>query len=95
MDTQTFSRAFLQGIPEQRKQQHIETIIQNFINELQNVAGTGSTTYLFNPAAREVRMYHNKWLPEITTDDYIAAFKRKFPDCAISWQDRGILIDWT
>jgi hypothetical protein len=95
MDTQTFSRAFLQGIPEQRKQQHIETIIQNFISDLQNIAGTGRTTYLFDPAARAVRMYYNQWLPEITTDDYISAFKRKFPDCAVSWQEKGILIDWT
>mgnify|MGYP000087063097 CR=1 FL=1 len=95
MATQTFSRAFLQDIPRQRKQQHIENIIQNFINELQNVAGTGKTAYMFDPVSRAVRMYNNNCVPEITTDDYIAAFKRKFPDCTISWQEKGILIDWS
>jgi len=49
MDSETFSRSFLQGIPEQCKQSRIDQIIYQFINELKNAAAMGKTSYMYQP----------------------------------------------
>jgi hypothetical protein len=88
--TQTFSRAYLQGL---HKQEYIEKIINSFISSLHTAAASGITTYMYVPAPT----------PHATMDDFVAAFKLKFPDCDISYQEvwvaldlkKGILIDWS
>ena len=105
MSTQTFSRAFLQSAPEREKQRILEErrrysegIVNVFIQDLQKLAIEGKTRYVYtqNPP------------PPLTTDDLIAAFQRKFPDCDVSYQEtwvdltatnrvlkKGIVIDWS
>lgn len=101
---QTFSRSFLQGIPEQRKQQHINQIIQGFMNELLNVAAAGKTSYMYS-----LNVAQSYPPPPVTTnDDLVSAFQKKFPDCDVSYQEtwvdvnphnrvlkKGIVIDWS
>jgi hypothetical protein len=107
MNSQTFSRAFLQSIPEQRKQQHIDMIIQGFLGQLQNEAAAGKTFYMYAFDERSIVRQHPP-LPVITNDDLISAFQRKFPDCYVSYEERwidinpnnrvlkkGIVIDWS
>ena len=103
MSTQTFSRAFLQAAPERTKQAYIEhNIIGNFITELHRVANAGKTQYMYTDNLRQPP------LPTITNEDLIAAFRRKFPDCDVSYQEtwvdvtatnrvlkKGIVIDWS
>uniref|UniRef100_A0A6C0L7D4 Uncharacterized protein n=1 Tax=viral metagenome TaxID=1070528 RepID=A0A6C0L7D4_9ZZZZ len=49
MSSQTFSRSVLQGIPEQRKQQDIDGLIERFIHELLHAAAMGKTSYMYQP----------------------------------------------
>ena len=109
MDSQTFSKAYLQGIPEKRKQNRIDQIIRNFIRDLEYAASQGKTSYMYNPnnPHRPIEL-SNRVEPEITNNDLISAFKRKFPDCIVTYEEnwvdvdyqnkvlkRGILIDWS
>jgi len=107
MSIQTFSRSFLQNIPEQRKQQVIDGHIQEFINELQEAAAAGKTKYIYNPNTR--RLFQTKPpLPVVTNDELVSAFQKKFPGCDVlyeeTWVDldsnnrflkKGIVIDWS
>ena len=107
MRAQTFSRSFLQGIPEQRKQQHIDGLIQGFVHMVQRAAAEGKTSYTYDPNNGRQLQQHPS-LPIITNDDLVSAFQRKFPDCDISYQEvwvdinsnnrvlrKGITIDWS
>ena len=108
MSTQVFSRSFLQGIPEQRKQQFIDRIIQAFIGHLQSAAAEGKTSYMYDINTQRQLIQHWPSLPLFTTDELVSAFQKKFPDCDISYQEtwievnsdnrvlkKGILIDWS
>ena len=108
MSITTFSRSFLQGLPEQRKQQHIDLLIREFIHDLQNAAAEGKTSYMYSP--RDLKEIGIRLLnkPPITNDELVSAFKKKFPDCDVSYQEtwvnvslnkkilkKGIIIDWS
>ena len=118
MSSQSFSRSFLQAqaTPEAHKQNYIEnSIIRNLITELLPAANAGKTQYVYthNPAPRLIT--HVKYgsplpppPPTITNEDLIAAFKLKFPDCDVSYEEtwlevnptnrvlkKGIVIDWS
>jgi len=99
METQTFSRSFLQTMPERNKQKLIDMIIRGFIQYLLNVAATGRTSYTFEIGSIS---------PSITHDDLVIAFQQRFPDCKISYHEtmekaplfknllkKSILIDWS
>jgi hypothetical protein len=125
MDTPV-SRSFLQGLPELRKQQEADQIVQRVSPIIQFAAGAGYTSYTYehtpnrpNPhAAIQVQGGQvqggnasgnvQSIAPVITDEDLVAAFKRKFPDCAVSYEEtwvdvtpqkrilkKGIRIDWS
>ena len=105
MSSQTFSRSFLQAAPEREKQRIIEqrrqytnSIVNGFVHDLQKIAIEGKTRYVYtqNPP------------PTFTHEDLVAAFKLKFPDCDVSYEEtwlevnptnrvlkKGIVIDWS
>jgi hypothetical protein len=106
MSTQIFSRSFLQGIPEQRKQEEMDRIIQGFINNLLNEAAKGKTSYMYD--LNKHRPLAQNPLPVITNDDLVSTFQKKFPECEVSYQEtwidinsnnrvlkKGIIIDWS
>ena len=119
MSFETFSRAFLQGIPDQRKQQRIDKFIKGFMRELEQNAAEGKTSYRVSVGNNYAGMkYYHQPLnmnagmaldePVITTEDYISAFKQKFPGCRITYEEKwidassntkhltkGIIIDWS
>lgn len=112
MSTQTFSRAFLQAAPEREKQRRIEWILNasGFVQNLENAAIQGQTRYMYthNPGSVAAARTAGPVLPEITNDDLVAGFQRKFPDCHVSYQEtwvdvtatnrvlkKGIVIDWS
>jgi hypothetical protein len=109
MSTQTFSRSFLQSAPERAKQVIIENhIIGNFIHDLHRAANAGKTHYMYTHSQARGMVQSHPPPPTITTDDLIAAFQRKFPDCDVSYQEtwvevdatnrvlkKGIVIDWS
>ena len=106
MSFQTFSRTYLQvlavqGLESLHKQQYIDALVQRFIAILQNDAAAGKTSYTYEPP-------HHLQLRNITIDDLISAFQRKFPDCDISYKEvwidvnsttkslrKGVVIDWS
>ena len=95
MSSQTFSRSFLQGMPEQRKQQNIDKLIEQFVQDLQRAAASGKTSYMYSTA--RVESYNSAIMrpngqeePVITNDDLISAFQRKFPDCRISYEETWV-----
>lgn len=105
MSSQIFSRSFLQGIPEQRKQKQIDEIIQEFLYNLLNAAAEGKTSYMYELIPENA---HGRNPPVITNDDLVSAFQKKFPECEVSYQETwvdinstnrvlemGIMIDWS
>jgi hypothetical protein len=67
MSSQIYSREYLQGIPEQRKQAIIDQFTASFRGELFNAAALGKTSYMYNRSTK-----HNSGIttypppPEIT-----------------------------
>lgn len=107
MNTQVFSREYLQGIPEQRKQQAIRNNIQPFIQTVQQYAAMGKTSCLFEPQSVRI-MQTCPPTPIPTTEEYITALQTIFPDCIIEYREtwtetsatsrvlkKGIVVDWS
>jgi hypothetical protein len=106
MNSQIFSKAYLRGIPEQRKQEYIDILINQHLHDIKEAAAQGKTSYMYKPiTGGPVKRVS---LPVITNDDLISAFKRKFPDCIVTYEEnwvdvdsqnkvlkKGILIDWS
>jgi hypothetical protein len=107
---ETFSRAYLQGVPEQKKQELLYSIIINFHGSLIQTAQTGKTSYMVEQSV--LNGYNNNNinppLPKFTYDELIVAIKKKYPDCKVTyestWVDtginnrtrkEGIVIDWS
>ena len=108
MSSPPLSRSYLQGIPEQRKQERIDYIIRGFMNELLNVAAAGKTSYMYSLDNRHAVGQCNPPPPVITNDDLVSAFQKKFPECDVSYQEtwvdvnphnrvlkKGIVIVWS
>ena len=109
MNTQTFSRSFLQGIPEQRKQEKIDYLINRFVRYLQDDAAEGKTSYMYVYNQIDKNSGLQMMVPlGITDEELVSAFSKRFPDCAVSYQEKwvdvardnrvlkkGIVIDWS
>ena len=115
MSSKTISRASLKGLPEQQKMGQIDAIVNAISGKIQIIATSGKTSYMYElginkVAQEEVDITFNQpyRMTLITNDELIAGFKRKFPDCDISYKEawievkpnnkvlkKGILIDWS
>jgi len=91
---QTFSREYLQGVQEQRKQEAIERVYSGFITYLLNHAAVGRTSYLYQyNELPSINCYPTPGIelqqpPTITNEDMVEAFQKKFPGCIISYQEK-------
>jgi hypothetical protein len=56
MSSQIYSREYLQNIPKQRKLESINHIIHSFINDLQIVASSGKSSYLYEIPATSYQL---------------------------------------
>lgn len=109
MSYATFSRSYLQGLPEMIKQGELDRHLDNVVRVIQSAALEGKTSYLYNPdggpSGPGIR-FNGRFT--YTDDDFILAFKRRFPDCDVIYQEKwddvspenkillkGILIDWS
>ena len=105
MSMQTYSRSFLQGLPEEEKQRRIDMIVDGFFQKLRNAAIAGETQYIYT----YTHDFRNMSVPiTLTNEDLIVGFQRKFPGCDVSYQEtwddinantrilkKGIVIDWS
>ena len=105
MSNQTFSRSYLQGLPDKYKQEHIDALLALCVQEIQAAATDGETSYMYVIDTSRMKPYKSSYV--ITKDDMISAFQIKFPDCSISYEEtvfgddsytkitqKGIIIDW-
>jgi hypothetical protein len=111
MDSQTFSRSFLKGLKKQCDQEILDNYIQRFIHIIQKEAKKGQTSYMFDlngGGQLHIINWEQAGMIKPSNDDFISAFKRRFPDCDISYQEtwvelnsknkelkQGIVIDWS
>jgi hypothetical protein len=100
MDT-TYSRSYLQGIPEKRKQDTMNSLInREFHQSLVNNAAAGKTSYMVEDS---VWIRHNNSMvnhpshppiSKFTRDEFITAIEKQYPDCKViyqeTWVDVGI-----
>lgn len=104
MSSNPISRATLQGMPEKTRQLIIHSIVDGTVSLIQHAANTGRTSYTYDPV-QDIERYKSR---SITTDNLVAAFKQKFPDCDVSYEEtwveirpgnkvikKGIVIDWS
>lgn len=105
----TFTREYLQGVPEQRKQQHIDAIVGQFQGELVATAASGKTSYMY--CRPDIRGHVNSCNPNqlnLTDEELILGFQTRFPGCKVSYEEswvdtgrdtrtlkKGIVIDWS
>lgn len=101
MISQTFSRTFLQMLPNTGKLLHISLILKAIGSEIRRVAATGKTSYMYDPNDRiynfqpptEQPNPKYKPYPILTNDDLIPAFQEMFPGCTISYQETWVNTD--
>jgi len=99
--SQTFTRAFLQGLPEQRKREAEQRMrdqadqrVAIHVNPIQESAAQGKTSYMFEPDNNRHNPRHQS-ITVLTNDDFVAAFQRKFPDCTVTYQEAWVDVDAT
>ena len=98
MSLQTYSREYLQAMPQQKKEKLIDRIIQGFLHEIQTAAELGITSY------RYIRSYPL----DLSDADIVAGFFTRFPGCKVYYEDilvekgghthilkNTIVIDWS
>ena len=92
-----YSRAYLQGLPEERKQKWIEAnVLQPIITAVNFSAGNGETSYIYKLSHMHSLHYglsKGKLAPHPTVDELIIAICRKFPDCAVTYEETWIDVD--
>ena len=95
-----FSRAYLQGIPEERKQALFTSIIKSFHDSLIINAASGKNHYIFSGATLEAfRNRTDPWTnatsPRFTNSELIARIEKNYPNCTVYEQEKNIVIDWS
>ena len=75
MNYKTYSRAYLQGIPDERKQQEFDHLINRIQDDLLKTAATGKTSY---------RLCTNVFPSLYTIDNILAVFQKIYPDCKVT-----------
>lgn len=108
MHRETFTRAYLNGLPEENRKSLIDTfIIKPHIFPIKKAAIDGMKTYVYYED-NHIDNRNLKELGPITQEDIIDGFKRVFPDCNISYKiavtehipglkisQGAIIIDWS
>jgi hypothetical protein len=109
MSSQRYSREYLQSIPQQRKQEEIDRIVNNFKIQIFTAAAAGFTSYRY---VRDDRANHHiaggHPLVVLTDPEIIAGFFERFPGCKVYYEEawvesgkdtktlkKGIVIDWS
>lgn len=91
MTEKLLSKSYLRSIPEKRKQEFINRIIDNHIKNIEEDAGKGITNYTINISSIPLLT-----LPcPIAPVEYFIELTRRFPDCEIYNTKHGIKIDWS
>jgi hypothetical protein len=95
-----FSRAYLKGIPEERKQALFTSIIKSFHDSLIINAASGKDHYVLMGSTIEVfRNRTDSWTNAVSTSftnlELIARIEKKYPGCKVYEEEKNIVIDWS
>lgn len=104
-----YSREFLQGAPEKKKQDIIDYIVDKFKDQLYNVATEGKKSYiLYKDYIPSSGMSLSSWFNLLTDAELIAGLFTRFPGCNIYYDEqwvetksdtktlkKGFVIDWS
>jgi len=111
MAEQTFSREYLQGLPEEIKRNIITHVINSIVSEVKRSAIMGETSHI----VEKIRIT-NLLKPSLSSNpkinisinDIITEMQKKFPDCIVLYEEtwvnvtpsnrvltERILIDWS
>ena len=106
MSNNVYSREYLRSVPEELKQKQIHQTINSFLHEILDIAATGKTSYMVNMT--RVSKNLNSQSPKFTDEELVAAIQKRFPDCAIKYEEQwvetgrntrvrktDIVIDWS
>lgn len=107
MSLQVYSRDYLQSIPQQRKEQAMDGIVQTIINDIHTAAAVGGTSYRYVRPVNINSVSSYPPAPVLTDADLIAGFFARFPGCKVYYEEawvesgrdikilkKGIVIDW-
>jgi hypothetical protein len=107
MNSQIFSREYLQSAPELQKQLQINTIVESFRGQLYTTAASGKKSYMYTRPTKS-GICVSPITPEITDAELIAGLYTRFPGCNIYYEEvwtdvsptnrtlkKGIVIDWS
>jgi hypothetical protein len=96
----TFSREYLQSLPVLHRDRTINSVIQQYENEVVSAATAGKAFHLVNVSRhlgtsnqRRGMLGHHTYPPayQVTADDLVEGFKKKFPGCRVeyteTWED--------
>jgi hypothetical protein len=108
MNSQTYSRDYLQSIPQQRKEQAMDGLVQGIIQNIRTAAAVGMTSYRYVKPERDSGVRSYPPAPVLTDDEIIAGFAARFPGCKVFYEEtwvevgrdtkklkKGIVIDWS
>ena len=93
MESNTFSRAYLQSLPSENKKIIIKEYLKFFVRQIIEDATTGKTSYTMPiyEASNNPHLVNNKYKivrPDIATiDDIMEELKKIFPKCDVSYQE--------
>jgi hypothetical protein len=91
----TYSRSYLQDLPEKRKQGLMNGLINQVHQPLVNNAAAGKTSYMVEESVWKthnsmVNHPSNPPIPKFALDEFIAAIEKKYPDCKVSYQETWV-----
>ena len=102
MQPQVLSREYLQSLPDKRKQQEVEAIIQTFWQSLYQAAENGHTSYFFDMTnMRKVtpdltykqvlgKAGNQATQTTLTNDEIVKRFQQKFTGCSVKYAEEWI-----
>ena len=89
----SFSRAYLQSLSAQRKQEAIERstvqMVESMRHTIIGLATEGKTSYVYEVP---LSLIHKNYpvLAMTTVEDFIPCFQKKFPHCTLSCHDTWV-----
>lgn len=101
----SYSREYLQSIPELRKQETIDWIVGGFIQQLKQNASEGKTQYWVNldydergcrrnnlhvGAMMETNKVNSQLIHGLTINELIHGLQNRFPGCKISYEESWV-----
>ena len=121
MSSTIYNRSFLQSLPEMYKQDRADQIVESVIQSILSTARSEKTSYLYTTyveppehikadvyAMKQHLLQQQQPQPPVSYDYILQAFKNKFPECDVTYQEswididastrvlkKGILIDWS